>query len=751
MLRFRVALVLIFAYGATFLHGQDGQGNSQEARLRSLNNNILNLHGQLRAASASQGNSLHSQASGVIAERFAALQALIQQDPAKALELAFDADLLATLKATFPASAAQLESRGSWEGPVDYVILDDHTLTRHRVDITMQVAGADLKIHFPEHEPGWLKCNDIVRVNGVRAGEQVAAAGGDVTGQVAGAGCTTLGDQKVVVILAQFPGIPMPSGVTNAGVQNIFFGTSGRSVDGFWRDASYNKASASGVVIGPVTLDRVYTCNEYNAMRSAAIAAADPFVNFTQYTRVMIVFPNPGSCGWAGLGTLGCSTLSSADGSFQASSAWNLATYFSNVDNGVKLATHEGGHNLTLHHASTRAFTNGAGQYEPIGPVGVSGTHNEYGDTHSTMGSWNLGHYAAPHKQQIGWFSASNVQTVESNGSFSIQPFENITGGVQALKVRRGTGNNAWLWLEFRQAIGQYDSTLNSQVRSGALIHHSDASTGTYTHLLDFTPATGNNFSDAAKLPGTGTWVDPYTNLSFSVDSLVGTAPASTLNVTVSYGAVPCSPANPTVTIMPSSLSGQAGSAMNYTVQVRNNDTAGCVPETFNLGSSNPGGWGTAFAQNSLTINPGATVSTTMTKTSPAGTGVGGYSVNATATRGVNTHTGTASANITAPPVAPVTSVTTDKATYAARQTVKMTATVTSNGSPAAGASVRFTMTKANGATTTKTVTAGSNGQAVWNYKLGPKDPKGTYSVKARATHSGQTGLDSPTINFTVQ
>ncbi|MBM3795449.1 MAG: hypothetical protein FJW31_15605 [Acidobacteria bacterium] len=61
-------------------------------------------------------------------------------------------------------------------------------------------------------------------------------------------------------------------------------------------------------------------------MRTAAIAAADSAVNFTNFTRVFIVFPNPGSCGWAGLGTLGCGTLSSADGSFQASTSWLLAT-----------------------------------------------------------------------------------------------------------------------------------------------------------------------------------------------------------------------------------------------------------------------------------------------------------------------------------------------------------------------------------------------------------------------------------------
>jgi uncharacterized protein YfaS (alpha-2-macroglobulin family) len=79
-----------------------------------------------------------------------------------------------------------------------------------------------------------------------------------------------------------------------------------------------------------------------------------------------------------------------------------------------------------------------------------------------------------------------------------------------------------------------------------------------------------------------------------------------------------------------------------------------------------------------------------------------------------------------------------------------MTATVTSGGNPAAGASVSFTMTKPNGSTATKVVTAGSNGVAVWKYKLNPKDPNGSYSVRATATYNGLSST-SNTASFTVQ
>ena len=63
-----------------------------------------------------------------------------------------------------------------------------------------------------------------------------------------------------------------------------------------------------------------------------------------------------------------------------------------NRGNGVKLTSHEFGHNLTMNHARTRDF--GA---DALGPLGSAGTLVEYGDLFSTMGSWNFGFYPAQH------------------------------------------------------------------------------------------------------------------------------------------------------------------------------------------------------------------------------------------------------------------------------------------------------------------------------------------------------------------
>lgn len=734
------------------------QGNSEAARLRQLNNSLMNLYGQVVATDASQGNSLRSQASSVIAERFAALQSMIKSDPMNALQFGFDAELLASLKETFPASAAQFETQGTWTGPVEYLIFDDATLQNHRVDIKMKQAGQTLMLHFKDHEPTWFKCNDILTVSGMQAGVEVAAASGSVSGQVAGAGCTTLGVQNIAVLLVQFPGIALPSNITTTEMNKIMFGdaaTYSKSLNEYWKNASYGKASTAGNSFGPYTLDTVFTCDQYDAMLTAAIAKADADVNFTQYTRIMVVFPNPGSCAWAGLAYLGCLSYSSpGDGPFTASSAWLLAPYMTvSSDNGTKLASHEGGHNLTLHHASTRYFTNATtGAPEPLGPYNnsnIGGTHNEYGDVHSAMGSWNLGHYAAPHKAQIGWLAASNVQTIESNGTYVIQPYENVTTAVQALKVRRGTGNSAWLWMEFRQPIGPFDSTLSSLVENGALIHHVDNSTGTYTHLVDFTPATGNNFGDAAKPAGSPMYVDPYTNLQFSVDSINNAAtPASaSLNVSVNYGPVPCVAGNPTVSISPSSQSGQGGTSLVYNVSVTNNDTTGCTARTFNLTSTVPSGWAPGVIANSApSIAPTATTTTTLTVTIPSGAAPSSNQITAS-TSGVTAY---ATANVIVPPVTTMNTIT--GGPFTTRSTVNISATVTVGTSLASGASVTFTMQKPGGAITTKTVTTGSNGVATWSYRMSNKDPKGTYTVTGRATANGLLGaVSSNSSTFVVQ
>jgi M6 family metalloprotease-like protein len=755
--------LLVFGLFAQVINAQ----GDRAARVRGLNNDLLRLHSEVSQNPPGQAVAQRVQAALVIGQRAEALRNLIQRDPAQALSLAFSPDTLADLAAAFPGSASQLESQGTWQGPIERWVADSADRTSSRTLTRMKVGGHALDLYFAGPEPAGLTSGSMLQVTGVQVGDAAAVTTSSITSpnsagssmmsmaEMTSSGlagittstassapmCSTTGVQNTAVLLVTFPGVTPPATVTPTGVSDIFFGASGHSLDGFWREVSYGKTSATGNVFGWYTLDQAYTCTSTSVLVDAAIAAASADVNFLNYTRVFVILPYDLGCGWSGLATIGCSTVNSPAGPFTASTTYLTPNDFGDRDRGVELVTHEAGHNLGLHHASWRDFGT-----EALGPVGVSGSIAEYGDVFSTMGFWNLGQYSAPHKAEIlNWLApGTNYQVVQTSGTWSLQPLETSPAGLQALKVQRGTGNNAWLWIEYRQPAGNYDSALTyTQPFGGALIHYEDSLTGIHTHLLDFTPET-DTWADPALLAGQ-TWTDPYTNLSITVQS----ATANALTVNVNYAGPVCTHANPTVSASPLNPSTSPGKSVGYNIVVTNNDSTGCSAGTFSLASSQPSGWPTSFSTTSLPLGPGQTGTVTMTKNVPASVLAGIYAVDTTAAAGTLSGLGLANVTVTTPPAVTV-AVSTPNATYAVRQTVTASATVLYGATPAAGASVKFTMTDPSGGTSTKTVAADSSGKAVWNYKIGGKGPLGAYSVTVSATYNSQTAAGNATT-FTVK
>jgi len=85
--------------------------------------------------------------------------------------------------------------------------------------------------------------------------------------------------------------------------------------------------------------------------------------------------------------------------------------------------------------------------------------------------------------------------------------------GAQA--CRRGTGNEAWLWIESRQNAGIYSSALNSSLFTGALIHYQD-STRAERATCSTSPRRPTRSANSALQLGQ-TWTDPYSNVSITV------------------------------------------------------------------------------------------------------------------------------------------------------------------------------------------------------------------------------------------
>jgi M6 family metalloprotease-like protein len=635
--------------------------------VRSLNGEALRLQSEARRSASPAA--VEARAAQSLARRQKSLHSLIERDPASAAAIALPSKVLQQLGQTFPSQQASLEQRGSWDGELEYLIEDDVKLRGHRKIFRLHRGAETLDLKFAGREPPRLRSGQQLRVSGVRSLRAVAATEVELLDAFLGSGsgtapaqdanaaqCSTTGPQSVLAVLVNLPNFKLPASVTADFERGVLLGNAASSVtsspdwnlDDFWRQASDGRTwlDSNSMVVGPIELPSNFnttnsgaaTCDNYG-LRDAVIAAIDGQVDFRNYSRIQIVMPNNGACGWAGTANIGCRSMSSpGDGAFTASVAWQRADTMTTRASAVQLTTHELGHNLTLGHAASRGFGS-----ETLGPVGSTGTMSEYGDSFSTMGSWNLGFYAA--SQQANWLSwlvpGTNYQTVETSGTYTIQNFETRPAGLKALKVRRGTGNDAWLWIESHQDVGSYSSQLWSTAFSGALIRYDDSSTGNMSHLLDFTPETPT-FSDPA-LPVGRTWTDPYNSLSITVNSMS----SSGMTVTVNYGTATCVASAPTVTLSPVAASAEQGKSTQLAVTVRNNSSAACGQEAFTLASAASGTFSATLASTSIAVNPGQQGQTTLNVAVPAGYALGTYAVSVTASGSTSSLSSAGTANVT--------------------------------------------------------------------------------------------------------
>ncbi|MFY0566875.1 hypothetical protein ACN28E_23950 [Archangium lansingense] len=538
----------------------------------------------------------------------------------------------------------EVAPRGEWGGVLEVLVVDDPSLREQRLEYFLVEGQQRYPVVFSRRAPEGLRSGLKLKLRGRRVGGQLIAEEVEVDTQAAAldasAGtCGVTGVQRSLVLLVAFPGMPTPA-ITLEETQEVFFSTTRRSLAGYWHEVSEGRTTTTGDVVGWYTLDRAYSCKDTHAMREAALRAADADVDFTRYDRIFIVHPRPQEgCFYSGQATLSCGALSTPDGTVSASTAWLVAEHMGQHDMAVELVTHEAGHNLSLNHANSRDF--GA---EPLGYLGSQGVITEYGDLFSSMGSWNLGHYAAPHKARIGWLDPSAVAEVDGvNGTFTLAPLVSSgvsSGGLKALKVRRGSTSGGWLWLEYRQPMGLYEETLNHQVFGGALVHYEDEATRDGSHLLDLTPET-SSWSDPALLPGR-TWDDPYSNLSVTVES----ATSAGLTVRVRYSQKPCVRAPPNVRVTSFADTAWPGGQPEFELALTNQDSAGCGPSTFQLGAILPAGWSSDPLPAQLTVAASSTAYTTLQTYVPYRTEPGLYTAGVAVTRDGYTVQGTTTMQI---------------------------------------------------------------------------------------------------------
>ncbi|MCL4797879.1 MAG: hypothetical protein KJZ84_25170, partial [Bryobacteraceae bacterium] len=541
----------------------------------------------------------------ILKPRFQALQDLLRQRPYEVSRHLLSKPARDRILSLDPQLSTWLEEEGKWTGRLEVVfdegtaespprmrrwlVHDDHRIEVHEADAAL-----------PQH------CVMATSIEGVRLGDDLLAHSAAPESELMSSGCTTTGEQKTVVILVSMPSYPLPAAVTASSIADGFFGVSGLTVDGYFRDASYQRAWLTGTVVGPYALSQNYQCSPASTLVNAAIAAADPDVDFKSYRRVVVVAPrhSTSSCS-IGIALVGCTTLQApGDGSFAASWALLAADYATTRSGLVNLAAHEMGHNFLLLHSNSRDFGT-----VPLAAPGTAGTDREYWDVFSVMGiSYSvsgqhiIGHMPPLQKSRMGWLAqGSEVLDVEQTGSFLLRPYSEAGSGLKALRIRRGTGGAERLWLEYRQPIGLYDSTLSlysNKAYSGSLVRHeTPANTSSATFLLHFDPAAlPNDFRHAPLLDGSS-WVDPHTDLTIQV-----LKEGDGLRVHANYALSPCQYA-----LQPASAALQAG-AGSYSFQL--STTAGCgysaqtAAPWITLGT-NQSGYGPATIGYSVVANSG--------------------------------------------------------------------------------------------------------------------------------------------------
>lgn len=715
-----------FAPRGTSVIAQNGSGMRLQndrlllPRLQDLTRRILDINRELQTASLADRARLINDLKGLAGARWKILSQMMTSSPALITQVALPDHILASLSEEVrPFFEQDIELDGELE------TIYEESETESNLRYFLKTDNKRFELHFNSNSARDLLSGTNVHVRGVRIGDHLALEG-DADGttsvnttmqvtQSASITPNTFGEQKVLVLLVNFQDKATQPWTTSQ-VSSVL-----SSVNDFYKESSYQQTWLTSTVFGWYTLPiSSATCDQNSIATYAKQAATAAGVNLSAYNRYVYAFPSL-SCGWTGWGTYGGNP----------SQAWI------NGSMSVRTVGHELGHGFGLYHA--RAMDCGADV------LGSTCSTIEYGDSWDILGQTGVvAHSHAAQKERLGWLNygiSPPITTVQSNGTYWIDPYESAGSNPKALKILKSTdpttGKKTWYYVEFRRPIG-FDSFIssNSNAMNGVIVHTGTEGYSFDEYLLDMTPST-TSFADGALVVG-HSYNDPNINVTIS-PLLVGSTGAS---VMVSFGPQPCVRVNPSMTVSPSASQWvSAGSTVNYQISLSNNDSGGCVASSFDMQSTVPSGWSALFDKSTITLSPGANATTALRVTSLSSSADGYYNIGVSAS---NSSAGsyTASCSVICSLMSGLTvSVVSDKADYSAAETASIDANVSAGGTPASGVNVAFTITKPNGLKATGNATTGTNGSAVFKYRFNKrKDPLGTYQVAAGANLNGVIG-----------
>lgn len=427
----------------------------------------------------------------------------------------------------------------------------------------------------------------------------------------------TTGNRRVAVLLVNFQDSQsQPFTVAQARTE---FLTGPDSLDAYYRENTYGRTWVTGEAYGWFTLPINRTCDSF-AYTTAAIAAADPVIDYRNYDHLIFLTPAlNGICTSGGWALLGPSWYDTQDGRVQLT---EYGLFSLNDDYGK---WHEFGHDLKARHSNELDCG-----FDVIGPNCVE---TEETDSYALMGD-NAVHHTAAHKRFFRWYEGGQLKTVTESGVYRIEPNSTNTTGIKLLRVPVSRTRPEYFLLEYRQPIGFDDNfQIRNYASNGVLVHLEQRNPGDgmdgETHLLDMTPnSTQYDFSDATLVPGRTFSNDAVTIRPLAIDP-------SGIDVEVTLASDVCYEAPPTVSVDPAELIVYQGlpDRFFFTISITNNDRPGCAANVFDW-STTPdlaSQWSVEATAETLTIAPGETGTVEVTLRPNASTPLGStdYTVSA--------------------------------------------------------------------------------------------------------------------------
>jgi len=692
---------------------------------------LLQMHSAYQQANATQKQQLLTQFTAMGAQRQQLLLSLMQSNTGDVLRIAIPNNVSHTMPPTVKKYVEQsMTAQGVLEVLYEMQGTPDKT-TGAVLHHFLNSSNGRLALHFAASAPTHLLTGSVIKVHGVQVSNHLALASGanstnntSLQTVAAASAPTNSGAVNTLVMMVNFQDNPSAQPWTAAAVQNMVF----TQTSNWDLENSFQHTWLTGDVAGWFTVPVASTNCDTATIKSKALSAAQSAgYNVASYSHyIYLMSSNTGCSVWWGLATIG-------GGDVWVNGQYNIA---------VHVFAHEMGHNFGLYHAhtvdcGTQVMCSG-------------GNFSDYGDGFDTMGasSYSSPHYAAFHKEQLGWLNGSSGQppitTVTSSGTYQLSPYEVQDSNPKALKIPQSGSSNSYYYVELRQAQGSDTFLSNySDVMGGVVFHSASPSNANSSDLLDLTPSSPASFSHPALVAGQS-YTDATTGITITPVSVSSTG----ASVQVTLGSGTCTLANPTINVSPTQSQWVlAGAAVNFAATVKNNDSPACVQSTFNLSDTLPSGWSGVWNATALTLSPGQSSRATLTVTSPAGTADGFYNVGIAATNASSpTYTSSLTATyVISTPVPSTVAVSTNQPSYTSGQTVAISVSVTSGANPVSGAAVSVSVNKPTGGTSTFSATTGSNGVAVVNYRLNHKAAKGMYQT------TGSANSASASTTFMVQ